>query len=78
MVKHKKEFSGKTETIFKAVRKKFPDAEVNTDDGLRLSFGTGWVHLRTSNTEPIIRVIAEAQSLEEAEKLANACMEKIG
>jgi phosphomannomutase len=78
MIKRKKEFTGKTEEIFKAVQAAFPNAEVNTDDGLRLSFGTGWVHLRTSNTEPIIRVIAEAQSMEEAEKLANTCMEKIG
>jgi phosphomannomutase len=78
MVKRKKEFSGTTEEIFKAVKNIFPDAKVNTDDGLRLSFGNGWVHLRTSNTEPIIRVIAEAQSIEEAEALANTCMEQIG
>jgi phosphomannomutase len=78
MIKRKKEFSGKTEAIFAAVKSLFPDAKVNTDDGLRLSFGTGWVHLRTSNTEPIIRVIAEAQSMQEAEMLADKCMEKIG
>ena len=46
------------------------DGEINTDDGLRIAFNNSWVHLRGSNTEPIIRVIAEAPTPEAAEKLA--------
>jgi phosphomannomutase len=42
------------------------DAIVNTDDGLRLDYPNYWVHLRKSNTEPIVRVIAEADSVEKA------------
>ena len=39
----------------------FPQAEVNTVDGVKFDFQDGWVHLRKSNTEPIIRIIAEHQ-----------------
>lgn len=74
MVKRKKEFSGKADKVFKDAQKLFPDAEINTDDGLRLSFDNAWLHLRTSNTEPIIRVIAEAATEQEAEMLADKCM----
>lgn len=44
--------------------------EINTDDGIKLSFENSWVHIRKSNTEPIVRVIAEAPSKEEANVLA--------
>lgn len=78
MVKRKKEFSGNVHDVFEAVKTVFPSATINTEDGLRLTLpNKGWVHLRTSNTEPIIRVIAEAQSDEEAEKIAAVCMEQI-
>ena len=40
-----------------------------TIDGVKIDFPTGWVHMRKSNTEPIIRVYAEANSQEEAEEL---------
>lgn len=43
--------------------------EMNTDDGLRIAFDHSWVHLRPSNTEPIVRVIAEAPTKEEANTL---------
>ena len=46
------------------------EAKSNLDDGLRLDFKQSWVHLRASNTEPILRVIAEAPTEEEAEELA--------
>ncbi len=42
------------------------DAMLNTDDGLKLDFPNHWVHLRKSNTEPIVRVIAEAKTMKEA------------
>ncbi len=45
------------------------DARCNTDDGLKFDFDEGWVHLRRSNTEPIVRIIAEARTAREAEAL---------
>ena len=52
-------------------------ARVTTDDGLKLDYERSWVHLRASNTEPIIRVIAEAPTREEAERLADGFMARI-
>jgi phosphomannomutase len=42
------------------LQKRWADAKVNTLDGLRLDWPDRWVHVRPSNTEPIVRVIAEA------------------
>lgn len=61
------------DTVYEALRKAFPDAEVDTQDGLRLSWPDRWVHIRPSGTEPIVRVIAEAPTAEEAEKLVSDC-----
>ncbi len=48
-----------------------PDIKVNTIDGVKIDFLTGWVHLRKSNTEPIIRIYAESKSEQEADEFAN-------
>jgi phosphomannomutase len=48
------------ETVYGALRAAFPNAEVDLQDGLRLSWPDRWVHVRPSGTEPIVRVIAEA------------------
>lgn len=50
---------------------------VNTDDGLKIDFSDSWVHMRKSNTEPIIRVIAEARTLREATQVAQRFKEDI-
>ena len=47
-------------SVYAALRDAFPDAEADTQDGLRLSWSDRWVHVRPSGTEPIVRVIAEA------------------
>ncbi|MEM9259987.1 MAG: phosphoglucosamine mutase [Bacteroidota bacterium] len=57
---------------FTRVRAKFPAVPSNDIDGLKLDFPDGWVHLRASNTEPIVRVYAEANSAERARELAAA------
>jgi phosphomannomutase len=57
------------DTVYEALKRAFPDAEVDTQDGLRLNWPDRWVHIRPSGTEPIVRVIAEAPSVAEAEKL---------
>jgi phosphomannomutase len=52
-----------------AVATAFADRKPNTADGVRVDFPAGWVHLRASNTEPIVRVVAEATTAAEAERL---------
>jgi len=54
-----------------AVTRAFADRHPNTADGVRVDFDDGWVHLRPSNTEPIVRVIAEAGSEAQARALAD-------
>ena len=46
--------------VYAALRRRFPDAATDTRDGLRLAWADRWLHVRASNTEPIIRLIAEA------------------
>jgi len=46
--------------LYSALQSRWPEARVNTVDGLRLDWNDRWVHIRPSNTEPIVRVIAEA------------------
>jgi phosphomannomutase len=57
-------------TLLHALRDRFPDAEVNDADGLRFDWPGGWVHLRASTTEPIIRMIVEWETREQAEEKA--------
>jgi len=56
---------------------KDPDAQVNDIDGVKIDFPTRWVHLRKSNTEPIIRVYSEAQTMEEADELGKKLMQVV-
>jgi phosphomannomutase len=55
--------------LFVALAARWPAARANHEDGLRLSWEDRWVHVRPSNTEPIVRVIAEAPQAQEAERL---------
>jgi phosphomannomutase len=55
--------------VYAGLRRGFPDASVDTQDGLRLSWPDRWLHVRPSGTEPIIRLIAEAPSRADAEQL---------
>jgi phosphomannomutase len=55
--------------LFKALEDRWPNARPNLVDGLRLDWSDRWVHVRPSNTEPIVRVIAEAPTAEVARKL---------
>ena len=57
------------DTVYSALRGAFPDAEADTQDGLRLSWPDRWIHVRPSGTEPIVRVIAEAPTKDAAAKL---------
>jgi phosphomannomutase len=57
--------------IFSSIASAHPEAEINTVDGLKLDFSDSWVHLRPSNTEPIVRIYAEAPSKDRADALAD-------
>ncbi|MBT8190222.1 MAG: phosphoglucosamine mutase [Bacteroidia bacterium] len=57
--------------ILNQVRNSYLEEEINEVDGLKIDFKNGWVHLRKSNTEPIIRIIAESSSISEANKLVD-------
>ena len=54
-----------------------PQAQVNDIDGVKIDFPTKWVHLRKSNTEPIIRVYSEAPTMEEADELGKKLMQVV-
>jgi phosphomannomutase len=59
------------EGVYAELRRRFPDAAADTQDGLRLAWRDRWLHVRPSNTEPIIRLIAEAPSAIVAEQLVD-------
>lgn len=63
--------------VYESLRKTFADAEVDTQDGLRLTWPDRWVHVRPSGTEPIVRVIAEAPTLDGAKELVSRCREPL-
>lgn len=56
--------------IFDQIRNKYKNQPVNTEDGLKIEFADDWVHLRTSNTEPIIRIYAESDFETKASNIA--------
>ncbi len=63
--------------IIKKIIEKYKDEKINIDDGLRLDFEDHWVHLRKSNTEPIIRIITEAKNKNSSENYAAKYSEEI-
>ena len=63
--------------ILKTIKKSYQQYEVNDIDGVKIDFPTGWVHLRKSNTEPIIRIYSESGTPEQAESFASAIIEEI-
>ncbi len=63
--------------IFAQIKEKYADHPINTEDGLRIDFDSNWVHLRTSNTEPIIRIYSESSTEETANSLAGTIMNDI-
>ena len=64
-------------SIFESIKNKYKNQPINTDDGLKIEFDNDWVHLRTSNTEPIIRIYAESNHITTAENIAKRLMKDI-
>lgn len=65
------------DVILDHMKKKYEKQPINTSDGLRIEFNKEWVHLRKSNTEPIIRIYAESDMEAKAENLAKKIMTDI-
>ncbi len=63
--------------ILKSMAEKYHDEEISTIDGVKIDFPENWVHLRKSNTEPIIRIYTEAKSQSEADALAERVIDEI-
>ena len=63
--------------IFDKIKKKYKNNPINTEDGLKIEFENDWVHLRTSNTEPIIRIYAESNFETTANNIALKIVEDI-
>ena len=63
--------------VLKSVQKRHAGEEISTVDGVKIDFPENWVHLRKSNTEPIIRIYTEAKSQQEADELAQKMIREI-
>jgi phosphomannomutase len=63
--------------VFNKIKDKYKNNPINTDDGLKIEFDNDWVHLRSSNTEPIIRIYAESNSETVANNIAKRLMKDI-
>ncbi|MBQ5606618.1 MAG: phosphoglucosamine mutase [Prevotella sp.] len=63
--------------ILNKVKELYKDEQINDIDGVKIDFADKWVHLRASNTEPIIRVYSEAATMEEADKLGKTLMQVV-
>ncbi len=72
IAKHKIELTPDidVDAILEAVKQKFAGEEITDIDGVKIDFADKWVHLRKSNTEPIIRIYSEASTMEKADELA--------
>jgi phosphomannomutase len=69
--------NARLDTVYEALRAAFPSATADAQDGLRLSWPDRWVHIRPSGTEPIVRVIAEAPTDDEALDLVKRSREPL-
>ncbi len=65
------------DAILIAIKGIYKQFKINDIDGVKIDFPQGWVHLRKSNTEPIIRIYSEAPTMEQAESFANATIAEI-
>lgn len=63
--------------IFDKIKQKYKNQPINTEDGIKIEFDTDWVHLRPSNTEPIIRIYSESNFETTAQNIAHRLMQDI-
>ncbi|MCH5245949.1 MAG: phosphoglucosamine mutase [Muribaculaceae bacterium] len=65
------------DAILEAVKQRYAGEEINDIDGVKIDFADSWVHLRRSNTEPIIRIYSEAATAQQADALAETVKQEI-
>lgn len=63
--------------LFNYIRISYKEYPINDTDGLKIDFPDGWIHLRLSNTEPIMRIYSEARSIDKADELAKQVNDRI-
>jgi len=69
--------AARSRALIRRLKAEAKHARVNTEDGLRLDWDDRWVHLRASNTEPIMRIIAEATTAQAAQELVDTYTERV-
>lgn len=78
IVKEKLEIAKIDENLFlKNIKSKFPKSKITSIDGIKVDLENGWLHVRSSNTEPIVRIIAEAKTKKEAKELIKTAIDII-
>ena len=78
MTKVKTEIDNKpVDEIFDKLQKISIGAQIDTTDGIKLTFPSYWVHLRPSNTEPILRIMVEASTKEESKSIADRYLKQV-
>lgn len=65
------------DSLLQSIAERYSNERTDTTDGVKIDFDEGWVHMRKSNTEPIIRVYAESESMEEATALGERFMREL-
>jgi phosphomannomutase len=60
---------GRLGSLMQSLEEKFADARSDRSDGLKLNLPNGWIHVRASNTEPLLRLAAEARSQAQVDEL---------
>ena len=65
------------DNVFKKIISKYSNLSPNTEDGIRIDFSNGWIIMRKSNTEPIVRIFSESDTQEQAESLAKKIYNEI-
>ena len=77
IVKKKLNFDGNIKNVVDFFKQEYLKCKITTIDGIRIDFDNSWVHVRKSNTEPVLRVIAEAINVKEASRLAKEIIFKL-
>ena len=58
-------------------QKSFSEFDIDLRDGIKINFENSWTHIRKSNTEPVVRIISEAKTLDEASAISNKIISKL-
>ena len=77
ITKSKMTFNLGMEKIIDYCKKEYVNKEINLSDGIRIDFNNSWVHIRKSNTEPVLRIISEAKSKKESIELSKKIISKL-